>query len=244
VEPRPKITEAHELSSLYAKWSVWRSSQGRDSHLSTQVLRQIGKRFWGSEESVDATTYQGKALAAAKIQNREFAKESLILCDFAFPIFDDASAPDHVGDPGIESRLLEAVTGIAYSPEDLEHVGERIFTFNRAIHLIEGRQGRKDDTLHESLFRNDKALRGDVYGAGLFGMVNPELELPGKGDEIVSQKGNAVDKGAFEASLDEYYTLRGWDKRSGLLKKEQISELKLDELKEPTFSPTLFGEEK
>ncbi len=74
-------------------------------------------------------------------------------------------------------------------------------------------------------------------------MVNPELELPGKGDKIVSQKGNAVDKEAFETSLDEYYGLRGWDKKTGLLKKKQVSDLKLDELKDPAVSPKLFAEE-
>jgi aldehyde:ferredoxin oxidoreductase len=243
IEPKPKITEAHELSALHAKWSVWRSSQGRDSHLSTETLRKIGKRFWGSEESVDATTYRGKALAAARIQNREFAKESLILCDFAFPIFDDAGARDYVGDPSIESRLFEAVTGVACSPDTLERYGERNFTLNRAIHLIEGRKGRTDDTLHESLFRNDKALKGDIYGAGLFGMVNPELELPGKGDTIVSQKGNAVDKTAFETSLDDYYAIRSWDKRTGLFKKDRIADLQLNELTTSPLSHKLFVEE-
>ena len=57
------------------------------------------QQFWGSEKAVDFSTYEGKALAAIKIQHREYAKESLILCDFVWPIFDDAGSADHVGDP-------------------------------------------------------------------------------------------------------------------------------------------------
>ncbi|KON27043.1 hypothetical protein AC481_06040, partial [miscellaneous Crenarchaeota group archaeon SMTZ-80] len=110
-EPRPLITELHEVCSPLTKWALWYTSKGAKSYVSTDVLRKIADKFWGSETAVDFSTYEGKALAAIKIQNRQYAKESLVLCDFAYPIFDDASSEDHVGDPSIESRLLSAVTG-------------------------------------------------------------------------------------------------------------------------------------
>jgi aldehyde:ferredoxin oxidoreductase len=52
-----------------------------------------------------------------------------------------------------------------------------------------------------------------------------------------------VDKAAFETSLDDYYTIRGWDKRTGLFKKDRISDLQLDELTKSPFSHKLFVEE-
>ena len=56
------------------------------SFVSTDVLRAIAKRFFGGENAFDFSTYDGKALAAKMIQDREYAKECLILCDFSWPM--------------------------------------------------------------------------------------------------------------------------------------------------------------
>ena len=64
----------------------------------------------------------------------------------------------------------------------------------------------------------------------LFGMNNPELFLPGKGDEIISRKGKAVDREKFEQLKDEYYELRGWDVPTGLLKKDTLKKLELEDI--------------
>ncbi|MBW2553583.1 MAG: hypothetical protein JRE20_05575 [Deltaproteobacteria bacterium] len=162
------------------------------------------------------------------MQDRQYAKECLILCDFAFPIFDNASSNDHVGDPSLESGLLSAVTGKDIDEAELNRYGERVFTLNRAIHLREGRNGREDDRLPETQFIEREERLADV-----FGIHNPELFLPGSGDEIISRKGKALEKDKFEKMLDEYYELRGWDKTTGLIKKETLKELDLTEVIEP-----------
>ena len=41
-----------------------------------------------------------------------------------------------------------------------------------------------------------------------FDLTNPDLLLPGKGNEAVSMKGRVVDKAQFEAMKKEYYELR------------------------------------
>ena len=227
-EPRPAITVLHEVCHPLTKWAIWYTSKGDKSYVSTEVLRKIGQKFWGSETAVDFSTYEGKALAAKKIQDRQYAKECLILCDFAFPIFDNASSKDHVGDPSLESRLLSAVTGKDIDEAELNRYGERVFTLNRAIHLREGRNGREDDRLPETQFIEREERLADV-----FGIHNPELFLPGSGDEIISRKGKALEKDKFEKMLDEYYELRGWDKTTGLIKKETLKELDLPEVIEP-----------
>ena len=222
VEQRPPITELHEVCTAPTKWGVWYNTRGEKSYVSTEVLRKIGKQFWGSEQAVDFSTYEGKALAAIKVQHREYAKESLILCDFVWPICDDASSEDHVGDPTLDSQLLSAVTGKEISSAELEHMAERIFNLNRAIMLRDGRKGRADDCLPERLFIEREEPIMDV-----FGMHNPQLLLPGAGDEIISRKGKAVDKEKFEQMLDEYYDLRGWDKATGFPTQEKLDELGL-----------------
>ena len=144
------------------------------------------------------------------------------MCDFTFPVFDNAGSDDHVGDPLLESRLISAVTGEAFDEETLNRAGERVFTLNRAIHLREGRRGRADDRLPESQFIEREDRIADV-----FGMHNPELFLPGAGEEIISRKGKALEKERFEKLLDDYYRLRGWDVATGLLKEETLRALDL-----------------
>ena len=55
---------------------------------------------------------------------------------------------------------------------------------------------------------------------GVFGMFNPDLEMPGPGDEIVVRKGKTLDRAAFETMKDEYYRLRGWGVARGLKQKK------------------------
>jgi aldehyde:ferredoxin oxidoreductase len=227
-EVRPSVLELHEICEPLTKWALWYTTKGSFTYLSTDVLRNIAKRFWGSEEAADFSSYRGKALAAFTIQNRQHAKDSLILCDFAYPILDDVSSDDHVGDGTLESRLFSAVTGREMDESTLNQAGERIFNLYRAILLREGRQGRQDDYLPESQF-----VERDEPVYDVFGMFNPDLYLPGKGDDVLSRKGKALDRDGFEDMKNEYYQHRGWDKVTGLLTREKLRELDLDEVIEP-----------
>lgn len=228
LEPRPFVTELHEVCEPLTKWGRWYTKTDETSYMSTEVIRGIAKAFWGGEDAVDFSTYAGKARASALIQNRQYIKESLILCDFAWPVYDDASTEDHVGDPGLEGRLLSAVTGRDIDEAGLKRCAERIIALNRAILLREGRRGRQDDMLPEFFFIERDEFIGDV-----FGMHNPQLLLPGAGDEVISRRGKAVDRQGFENLLDEYYSLRGWDGPTGYIKKETLEHLDLAECIEP-----------
>jgi len=223
IEKRPPIAELHDVCKPLVKWAMWYVSKGRDSCVSTEVLRNIGEMFWGNQQSMDFSTYEGKALAALKIQNREYAKESLALCDFAFPVFDDASSPGHVGNPSLESRFLSAVTGRDIDEAELETYGERIFNLNRAILLREGTNGKEDDSLPEFYFTQGEQTIPDA-----FGRRNHDLLLPGAGDNIISRKGATVDREKFTAMRSEYYNLRGWDTETGLLRQDKLIKLGLE----------------
>ena len=227
-EPRPSTTELHEICEPLTKWALWYTTSGTFTYVSTDVMRKIAQRFWGSKEAIDFSTYAGKALAAVKIQNRQHAKETLILCDFAWPIYDDASSEDHVGDPSLESQLLSAVIGKEIDEAELDMIGERVFNLYRAILLRDGRKGRDDDFLPESQFIEREEPAYDV-----FAMFNPDLFLPASGDEVVSRRGKALEKDAFEQMKDEYYALRGWDVTTGLLKMDKIKALDLPEVIAP-----------
>lgn len=225
VEQRPSITSLHEICHPLTKWALWYKSKGELSYVSTSVLRNIAEKFWGGKEAVDFSTYDGKAKAAMIIQNREYAKECLVLCDLVWPIHDDAGTEDHVGDPSLESRLLSAVIGRNISEKELEIIGARVFELNRAIMIRDGRKGREEDTLADACFVSMQEPPADI-----FDMYNPERYLPGKDNDLISHKTAAVDREKFEKMMDEYYELRGWNVETGLLKNENLEKLGLPEV--------------
>lgn len=202
-------------------WLMWVYKQ-EGAFVSSDVFRAIGKRFFGSKDAVDFTTYEGKALAAKMIQDRDCVNSSLILCSYLFPILFSRNTSDHVGDPSIESKLLSAVTGNEIDENGLYRIGERIFNLQRAILAREGHRGREYDRISEYNFT--KPLKFDLH--------NPELLSPGEGDEVVSKKGAVLDRDKFERLKDEYYGLRGWDVATGLQTRTKLEELGLGHIVE------------
>lgn len=218
-EPRQPIQQLHETSLLIDQWVEW--VHGKEgAYVSSEVVRAVAKRFWGSELAADFSTYEAKALAARMIQDREYAKECLILCDFIWPIMVSPNTPDYVGDPTLESRLLSAVTGMGVDEAELYRFGERAFNLQRAILALEGHRGRDDDRLPEFCYSIPLARH----------FINPECLVPGRGGEVICRKGAVVEREKFEALKDEYYRLRGWDVSSGLQTGAKLKELGLDDV--------------
>jgi aldehyde:ferredoxin oxidoreductase len=219
-ETRNPIIQLHEVIFLLLKWALCYTTAGAMSPITTDDLRRIARRAWGSEKAVDFSTYEGKAKAAFMIQNRQHAKESMVACDRYLPILETDQQEDHLGDPTLVPQFFQAVTGVELSEDVYYQLGERSVNLQRAIMGREGRVGRKEDTLGEFNFTEPVET-----SEGVFGMFNPDLELPGAGDEIISRKGKTIDRGEFERMKDEYYTLRGWDVESGMQTKEKLQTL-------------------
>jgi aldehyde:ferredoxin oxidoreductase len=216
MEPRLPIQQLHEISVPSMLWAM-RAAGMENVNITSEVMRGIAKRFWGSEIAADFSTYEGKALAATKIQERQYAKECLILCDFLWPILNSGLSEDHVGDPTLESQVCAAVMGRDIDEQGLYRIGERVFNLQRAILIREGHKGREDDCLEE--FNYTIPLKGD------FG--NPGCIVPGKDGEILSRKGMVVERKEFEQMKDEYYQIRGWDVPSGFQRRAKLEELGL-----------------
>jgi aldehyde:ferredoxin oxidoreductase len=217
MEPTFPIAQLHEIGMIIAQWRTWKYGL---SYLNTEMVREIARRFWGGEEAVDFSTDRGKAGAAMLIQNREYAKECLVVCDFIWPVRQLEFTEDHLGDPALESRLLSAVTGKDINEQDLYRIGERVFNLQRAILVREGRKGRESDKLDERCFTDPLE----------YDLSNPDCIVPGKGDEIISLKGNVVAREQWETLKDEYYDLRGWDVTTGLQTRKQLENLDLSEV--------------
>ena len=149
-------------------------------------------------------------------------KDSLVLCDCAWPIMDSFNTPDHMGDPTLESRLFSAVTGIDTDEAGLLAYGERIFNQQRSILLREGWKAKEGDVPAEYNFI--EPLESD--------MLNPRMIVPGPTEEPVSIRGNVLDGKKFEDMRGEYYILRGWDPGTGLQKKETLARLDMPDVAE------------
>jgi aldehyde:ferredoxin oxidoreductase len=219
METKPPMPQLQEISRVVFKWLDW-GKGAENSYVSTDVVRRIARRFWGSEVAADFSTHDGKALAAKMIQDRQYAKDCLILCSFLWPIMDLEHSEDHVGDPTLESKVLSAVTGNEVDEDGLHSIGERVFNLQRAIFVREGHQGREDDRLPDSW--HTRPLAGDP--------ANPECLVPGKGEEALSRRGAVVDKEEFERTKDEYYRLRQWDTATGLQTGAKLEELGLRDI--------------
>ncbi|MBN2098081.1 MAG: hypothetical protein JW753_00635 [Dehalococcoidia bacterium] len=92
MEPRLAISLLHEVTTCMGKWLT--RYMGLNVYPSTQTVRAIAARFWGSELAADFSTYEGKALAAKKMQDRSYARECLILCDWLWPVLELESSED------------------------------------------------------------------------------------------------------------------------------------------------------
>ena len=117
------------------------------------------------------------------------------------------------------------MTGIKYTEDEINRAGERVFNLNRAIQLRDGRRGREDDVLSETYFIDREEPPADI-----FDIYNPELYLPGKGDELISHKSKAVDRKQVGLLMDEYYELRGWNVRTGIPSRETLQKLDLTDV--------------
>ena len=196
----------HEVSLLLGEW-VGYLNDPKSSPVTADVFRAVALKFWGHEKAWDLMTHEGKACAAAKIIDRTIVKDSLGLCSEVWPIMFSWNTPDFVGDPTMESRIFHAATGIEIDEAGLNRYGERIFNLQRAILLREGLQPEKDDFPAEFNFTNPVK---EIY-------LNPDVIVPGRGEKVISRKGQTLDRKTYDRMLKEFYKIRGWDPAIGNL---------------------------
>jgi aldehyde:ferredoxin oxidoreductase len=211
-EPRASRPLQHEVDWLTWRWKTNQTDPER-SKVTSDVLRAISEQFWGSVDAAEFSNYTGKADAARRTQNRGCLKDSLGLCDFAWPIMDSMNTPNHVGDSNLEAEIFEAVTGVGGG--QLELYAERIFNLQRAIMVGEGRKVPDEDRPPEYNFT-----------------VPTEAEnfVPDQDGKPMSTLGNVLDEDKFKEMMGEYYQLRGWEQTTGLPYRKTLENLDVDDI--------------
>ncbi len=156
---------SHGLMSLLwgAAHSIGQNALNAVPEDLSPVLRRTMKRAFGFEEAAELITPDGKAVqwkwaapVVKRYQEQAILKDSYVLCDMAFPFLYDANSADHVGDPSMETRLYEAVTGREMSEEASYRLGSMLCTLERALAARDGRT-RHDDMFHDIYFTTKDA---------------------------------------------------------------------------------------
>jgi aldehyde:ferredoxin oxidoreductase len=98
------------------------------------------------------------------------------------------------------ANLMEAVTGLTFTPDEVKKVGERVNNLAKAFNVREGFT-RANDTLPERLMT-------EPLKAG-------------------ASKGQLISREDLDKMLDEYYSLRGWDVKTGTPTRRKLIDLGL-----------------
>ena len=98
------------------------------------------------------------------------------------------------------AALMEGVTGLILTPEEVMRVGERVNNLAKAFNVREGFT-RADDTLPERLMT-------EPLKAG-------------------ASKGHMISREDLDTMLDEYYSSRGWDVETGTPTRAKLTDLGL-----------------
>jgi aldehyde:ferredoxin oxidoreductase len=144
---------------------------------------------------VDRFSYENKGKLTKWNQDvRSATCDCAPMCAFLLDMALPGTGPQNT------APLMEGVTGLAFTPEEVEKVGERLNNLARAFNVREGFT-RADDTFPERL------------------MTEP-LKTGGS-------KGQVITHADLKQMLDEYYTERSWDLNTGIPTKAKLEELRL-----------------
>jgi aldehyde:ferredoxin oxidoreductase len=196
-------------------WLGWEAGQAGPMSLTPEALWENAIKYWGSAAAADYSSYEGKALAAKRIQDRTYAFESIVLCNAMWPM-----TRNNANGPFMASQIVAAVTGREMDEAELEKMGERIFNMQRAVNIKQGWGGREGDRLLD--YHHNEPIQ--------YLRFDRECKVPGKDGEIASRKGMVIDRAEFEKMKDEYYRRRGWDEASGLQTKAGLEALGLGDV--------------
>jgi len=147
------------------------------------------EELYGGPVASDYTSYEGKSRMIWWQELLYAVTDSIGTCKFQ-TVFCAVHAPKWEE----FSRLIQLAAGMKFSKAQLMQIGERIYTLERIFNLREGFT-RKDDRLPERYFQEPTPIGLPIA------------------------KGRKIDEEKFEAMLDEYYALHGWNKNGVPMKK-------------------------
>ncbi|MBW2570071.1 MAG: aldehyde:ferredoxin oxidoreductase [Deltaproteobacteria bacterium] len=203
--------------------------------LSFEQALPIGRKVWGKavadnglndiwRERDHPLEWNGKksafanAVLAKFIHDRGCIKDSIPVCDWAFPIMTSGREDrEYTGDVSVEYKLFELVTGEKMTQKKLDEKAARIWNMHRLLTAMERGGGKavnlrkEHDQLPDHFFVPTKTRLMPPY---------PPAEPPHP----------PLDKKLFEETKVEYYKLMGWDTKTGLPTRSTLKKLGMSDV--------------
>ncbi|MBF0528793.1 MAG: aldehyde ferredoxin oxidoreductase [Deltaproteobacteria bacterium] len=168
--------------------------------LPLDVQKLLAAEVWGSPDAVDAPNNFRpmnihKAYRAKWAIIRKELHDSLSLCNWMGPwVASPLKERSYRGDDSLESKFYSLITGDAKTKEELDMIGERIFTLHRALTI-------------RDMGTQDMRGRHDLIPDWVYGQP---------GDPPPFTKGSqAMDREDIKKAMDAFYEIMGWDKNTG-----------------------------
>ena len=127
---------------------------------------------------------------------RQVLHDSFTLCNWVWPmIFSPCKERGYEGDTSLEAQLISATTGVEYTEEEVDRIGEKVLQLHRAMTALEmgSKNLREDhDPLSDWVFDRDPDKQPFTEGT------------------------TKLDREDWEKALDMFYTEFGWDVKTGI----------------------------
>ncbi|MHB1295608.1 MAG: aldehyde ferredoxin oxidoreductase N-terminal domain-containing protein [Anaerolineae bacterium] len=196
VDTRDPMASGHGYAQNVMLWSPMGPS---DVGLDWETLADVGAKVYGSRDAVHPLSgYKDKAFPAFFHGQRSVMKDSLTVCDQAYPRIFSNHTEDHfarVGDmegPSFEYHMFRLATGMDITEPQFEQMAEGVFNLERALQVRNWGRNRQVDE-----------------------QVIPYFEqLENRANPLLGEK-QGLDRAQFIKLFDEYLTLRGWDTATG-----------------------------
>ncbi|MFH1927056.1 MAG: aldehyde ferredoxin oxidoreductase N-terminal domain-containing protein [Chloroflexota bacterium] len=208
---RDPLSSGHGYAENVMKWSPMFSPE---DGLDWETLADVGAKVYGTREAVHpASGYEAKAIPAIWHGHRSVMKDSLTLDDKVYPRIYSNRTQDHFAradgmeGPSFEYHMFTLATGLEISEDAFERMAERVFNLERALQVRNWDRSRRVD---------EEVI---PYFEKVENWVNPLVGT--------SQK---LDREKFNALLDEYYRLRGWNPETGRPTRAKLEELGLSDV--------------
>ena len=147
-----------------------------------------------------------------------FYKESILLCDWAFSNLNNAATPDGKGaTPVVEPRFLKAVTGKDFDFTQGMEVGRKIWNIKRAIFSLQGR--------HRDMEKFAGFMCRPGASSAALGGTLPIYD--GSSWDWQSCTDLYLDEQGVEQWKTAFYTVEGWDTRTGYPRRKGLEDLGL-----------------
>lgn len=198
------IKSHHDTPLAYLIWAMDSRDPLNSVHDDNAIFYTKENTKYHLGYHADVWSYNQLPQMAIKLQHSKELKNSLTLCDWAYPLISKDKTNKYIGKE-YPALLFSNVTGIGVDETDLEKYGERITNIMRAIMVTEQRTIKEDD-IYETRYKIPLRVRRGSKETAL------------------------MDRKKFREARIRFYELRGWDIETGRPTRDKLDDLGLHDV--------------